>query len=296
YSLMARRIKAAVFHVHGTIDQNVKMDHFTSMWRALEAANVPRKALIGPWRHSEPVVDHWHLQALRWFEHWLQRNDTGMMREPAVTTISQRRVERTASAYAGKQATTLYASSGTLSARPRGGAASYRDVPGLPRQLLMGAEGARLLYDSAPMPTRTRIVGVPVVDLYATIDTNDTNFVAHLYDVAPGGKATYISRGYLDARHRQGLARGTDVASGKPLNYRIELLAQDYELAEGHVLRLLLASSDSCAWLVEDLAGLSCTSSGVVSDASAAGVTMHEGPGLTRLTLPVGRLAGRRLH
>ncbi|MGH2757984.1 MAG: CocE/NonD family hydrolase, partial [Actinomycetota bacterium] len=42
YSLMARRIKAAVFHVHGTIDQNVKMDHFTSMWRALEAANVPR--------------------------------------------------------------------------------------------------------------------------------------------------------------------------------------------------------------------------------------------------------------
>jgi X-Pro dipeptidyl-peptidase len=295
YSLMAGRIKAAVFHVHGTLDQNVKMDHFTSMWRALERAKVPRKGLIGPWRHLEPAVDHWHLQALRWFEHWLQRNDTGMMREPTVRTFSQRRTERFASApFAHSARRVLYASSGSLSSRPKTGEASYRDVPGLPRQLLMGAEGARLLYDSAPMSGRTRIAGVPTVGLYATIDRNDTNFVAHLYDVAPSGDTKYISRGYLDARHRQGLARGADVASGTPLHYRIELLAQDYELAKGHVLRLLLASSDSCVWLVDVQQGEACESSGIVSDSTAAGITVHEGRGRTRVSLPIGPLAGKR--
>jgi predicted acyl esterase len=142
------------------------------------------------------------------------------------------------------------------------------------------------------MPARTRIAGVPVVDLYATIDRSDTNFVAHLYDVAPSGDVRYISRGYLDARHRQGLARGADVASGTPLRYRIELLAQDYEMAKGHVLRLLLASSDSCVWLVDVQDAEMCESSGIVSDPTAAGITVHEGR--TRLTVPIGPLAGRR--
>jgi X-Pro dipeptidyl-peptidase len=292
YARLAKRIKAAVFHVHGTLDQNVKMDHFTSMWKALEEAHVPRKALIGPWKHSEPDVDYWHLTALRWFEHWLHGNDTGMMREPKVTMISSNHVVRTASSFPGPvKRSVLYASSGELTAHPSSGTASYTDVPGMQRQMMMNAEGARLMYDSAPVATTTRIVGVPVVDLHARIDKPDTNFAALLYDIAPDGTTTYVTRGYIDAKHRSGLSRGTNVQPGRALEYRIELLAQDYIVRPRHMLRLLLASTDSCQWQV-DAGPPGCESSGVVSDATVATVTVLEGRGLTRVILPIGGLGG----
>ncbi|MGH2739312.1 MAG: CocE/NonD family hydrolase [Actinomycetota bacterium] len=293
YSLMAKRITAAVFHTTGTLDQNVKMDHFTSMWRRLERENVPRKALIGPWGHSEPNVAYWRLTALRWYEHWLRGNDTGIMDEPTITTIDQMNTIRTSETLLprGTKDEVLFASGGTLPGSPTEGSVSYTDIPGLPRQLLMEAEGARLLYDSEPFESPTRLVGAPTVDLVASIDTTDTNFVAHLYDLAPNGTASYISRGYLDARHREGLRDGVDVEPGVPLHYRIELLAHDYILDEGHRLRLLIASSDSCQWQVEFNNSASCRSSGVVSDTTAATVTALEGPEGTSLRLHIAPLS-----
>jgi X-Pro dipeptidyl-peptidase len=294
-SLVAHRIKAAVFHVAGTRDQNVKMDHFAPMWRALERARVPRKAFIGPWGHSEPFVEgnalleYWRLVVLRWFEHWLHGNNTGMMREPTVMSIDQtRRVHHSATfPPRGTRRTTLFASSGDLTTRPRRGTAEYQDVPGLPRQLLMDADGARLRYDSAPMKARTRIVGEPIVDIVAKINTTDTNFVAFLYDVAPDGTPTYLTRGYLDARHRTSLVRGRDVTPGAVLRYRVPLIAHYYVLAKGHRLRLLIASSDSCHPTIFVADTPTCDSTGVVSDTTAAHVTVLEGPGRTSVTIPV---------
>jgi X-Pro dipeptidyl-peptidase len=298
-SVMVRRMRAAVLHVQGTRDENTKMDQFTSIWRALEKTRVPRKALIGPWGHQEPSVEgddlleFWRLIALRWFEHWLHGNDTGMMREPAVMSIDTARGVHESRHWPprGTRALKLFASGGALSGRARSGTAEYRDLPGLPRQLLMDAEGARLRYDSAPLKVPMRIVGEPVLNLVASIDTTDTNFVAHLYDVAPDGTASYISRGYLDARHRTSLVRGRDVAPGAVLRYRVPLFAHDYVLAKGHGLRLIIASSDSCPPTVIVTGTPTCQSSGVVSDTTAAHVTVLEGPGQTSLTVPIGPLS-----
>ncbi|MFN2525092.1 MAG: CocE/NonD family hydrolase C-terminal non-catalytic domain-containing protein [Actinomycetota bacterium] len=290
YPSMAGNIKAAVFHAHGTLDENVKMDHFGAMWDALEAHNVRRKALIGPWEHAEPDVPFWHLIAMRWFEHWLNDNDTGMMREPPITVIDQEDQTRSAETWPpARRKLVLEAGSEALARAVEDGSATYQDVPQLPRQLLRAATGARLLYTSEPVKEPLRVSGAPVFEVVAAINSSDANFVVHLYDVDEAGSAVYVTRGYLDAQHRAGLAEAENVAPGKDFRYRVPLHDRDYVFAAGHSIQILVASSDSCVWLIGGPLS-NCRSSGVVSDITAPAVTVKEGPGLTRLILPLADL------
>lgn len=285
YPSMAHNIKAAVFHAHGTLDDNVKMDHFAAIWKALEANNVPRKALIGPWGHAEPAVDFWYLHALRWYEHWLRGRDTGVMREPAVTMLDQEKIERRSATYpaAPGRVLELAAGGGKLGPRAAEATAIYRDIPHLLRNALMSATTARLLYASEPVRERVRISGTPIFELVAALDTGDTNFSVHLFHVPDGGIARRITRGYLDAQHRAGLDRAEPVTPGVFNRYRIEMHADEFVFEPGDRIQVMLSSSDSCPYLV----GVVCGDTGIVSDPTAATVTVREGTGLTRLLLPV---------
>lgn len=292
YSLMAKNIKAAVFHAHGWLDENVKLDHFDAIWEALERYDVPRKALIGPWTHAEPQVPMWHLTAVRWFEHWLHDNDTGMMNEPTVTYIDQSKMVRTADTWpATPKELVLSVGNGNLRERVEPGEASYQDVFMIQRSQLRSTESARLIYTGEPLKTPVRLSGTPTFTLAAAIDQQDTNFVVHLYDVDPNGNARYVSRGYLDARLRNGLSKPEPVPPGERQDYTIELHGRDYIFAKGNRIEVLISSSDSCHWGVAP----GCTSSGVISDTTAAVVTVYEGTGTSRLVLPLGPLKPARL-
>jgi X-Pro dipeptidyl-peptidase len=289
---MAAKIRAAVFHVHGTLDENVKDDHFAAMWRALERNHVTRKALIGPWMHGEPAVPWWHLTALRWYEHWLHGNDTGMMDEPTLTLIDQDGVRRTSTAYPPIDAKVmrLAAGSGVLGAAAPVANESYTDIPGLPRQAIRSTVGARLIYTSDALRTPVRLSGTPTFDIVASIDRTDTNFAVHLFDLADG-RPTYVTRGYLDARHRATLDWSEDVVPGRPERYSVELHAREYVFAAGHSIEVVLSSSDSCQWQVGVQGDpVSCKSSGIVSDPVPARVTVYEATGRTQLRLPIAPL------
>jgi X-Pro dipeptidyl-peptidase len=293
YASMTEKIRAAVFHVHGTHDENVKMDHFAAMWEGLERNDVPRKALIGPWDHQEPLVEDWYFTALRWYEHWLNDNDTGMMDEPVVTSIDQEDQVHTSERWPGPGASelVLHATKEGLQHEARPASATYQDVPGMYRGLLRQAEGARLIYTSAEVDKAFRLAGSPTFEVVASIDKSDTNFAVHLYDISPTGDVQYVTRGYLDARHRESLMRPRNVEPGQYHRYSIELHARDYVFEKGHRIQILLASSDSCTWAIGgDIGRAHCSSSGVVSDTTSAKVTIKEGVGLTRLKLPSARL------
>ena len=47
------------------------------------------------------------------------------------------------------------------------------------------------------------MTGKGALYIYAEIDTDDTNFIAKLYDVEPSGKRTLMTSGYLKASHRE---------------------------------------------------------------------------------------------
>ncbi len=55
--------------------------------RLLEKLSVPRKGLIGPWGHTypwaaQPLGLDWIAEEVRWWDHWLNGADTGIMNEP----------------------------------------------------------------------------------------------------------------------------------------------------------------------------------------------------------------------
>lgn len=291
FPAMAGSIDAAVLHAVGSKPgDNIR--GFGQMWSALEKHEVPRKGLIGPWGHNFPAVPGWLYTELRWDEHWVRGNDTGMMNEPSLTLIDQAGVLRTAETFpSSATAMRLLAGGGQLDEDVPQGTATYVDVPQLPHGLMRHAQGARLIYRSAPFGDPTRISGAGALEVVASIDTTDTNFAAYVYDVDENDIATPITWGYLDARHRISLEHpGTDVVPNAVERYKVELSATEYTVARGHRLELILSSSDDC--LSSGLGFFSVDPEcqwhlGLVSDTTKATVMVHEGPGMTQLLLPV---------
>lgn len=290
----------AVFHVHGTQDENVKMDHFTQIWDALEDEGVERKALLGPWGHTEPSVDWWNLTALRWFEHHLKGIDTGMMDEPTLTLIDQEGAERHAETFPPQDGRvesletggTDALNEGTLSSEAAEGQATYVDNPALHRLALRDAAPHRVVYTSAPLEDPLRVSGTPVAEIAASIAEPDAHLVAYLYEVPEDGEATYVTRGYLDANYRAGVdAEPQPVPAGEPVTYAVDMHAREWVFGEGDRVQLLVSSSDRCPWMLggsEDLP--KCHWSGIVPNDHVTEVTIHEG-GQTQLHLPTAPLA-----
>jgi uncharacterized protein len=60
-----------------------------------------------------------------------------------------------------------------------------------------------LTYTSTPLPQQLELTGQPVVTLRVASTATDGNFFVYLEDVAPDGKATYVTEGELRALHRK---------------------------------------------------------------------------------------------
>lgn len=289
--LHAHKIKAAVLYAVGGVADN--RDGFGRMWSAMEAAGVPRKGYVGPWPHDFPTMPYWALHELRWFEHWLQGNDTGVMDEPVLTAFDQAGRARTASVLQGAE-TTLYLDGETLSPMPGAvSAASYVNVPGLTREAVRSLSGSRLVATTAPAPEGgMRIAGRPRLVLHAAVSGTDADFAALLHEVTPGGERRFVSRTYLDARHRGGLDEPpVPVVPGVTERYELELDVAEHTIGAGSRLELLIASSDDC--LAEAATGdfvppdRCANRNALVSDGSAVEVTVAQGPDATRLILPL---------
>jgi X-Pro dipeptidyl-peptidase len=204
YNRDADRIRASVFVVHGLNDENVRPDHFSKWWYGLAENHVPRKLWLSQEGHVDPFdfrrgawVDEIH----KWFDHWLQGVDNGIMREPRVDIERAADVWETATDWPvpGSRATDVWlAPSGTLSVRPTKPSApalSFQDDPLQRETTMIGNESViqpnRLAYVSAPLTAPLRISGTPRIDLRASVNAADTNFGAILVDY---GSAARVQR------------------------------------------------------------------------------------------------------
>lgn len=90
--------------------------------------------------------------------------------------------------------------------------------------------GSGLWTFSQPLERAVHLAGAPSVELDLTTSDPDANLVANVYDIAPDGQATMISRGaYLVP------------VSGA---HAFELYAQDWRIDAGHRLGVLLSDSN----------------------------------------------------
>ncbi|MGR6319455.1 Xaa-Pro dipeptidyl-peptidase [Micromonospora soli] len=198
----ADRVRASVFVVHGINDDNVRPDHFSKWWAALGEQGVPRKLWLTGTGHVDPFdfrraawVDTLH----RWFDHWLQGIDNGIMREPAVDLERAPDVWETASRWPlpDTQPTQVFlgapaaGNAGGLSLRsgPGNASATFQDTPTMtatnairhPSDPLANTEN-RLVFLSAALTAPLHISGTPVVRINATVDGTDTSFAGLLVD------------------------------------------------------------------------------------------------------------------
>ena len=269
-------IQIPVFMVGGWRD-----GYTNSIPRMMTNLTVPCKALIGPWGHElphlatiQPRVDFLTIM-LRWWDHWLKGNDTGLMEEPTLTyymqdyhppgPVSEIMGEwRTLENWPEPAEETVFwlGAAGSLLSRQPETVAS--DMELLPGSLKMGigewkwcmydpeslpldqraAEAYSLVYSSAPLPEAIELLGQPTLNLTLSSSEPVAQLFVRLCDVAPDGRSTHVSWGALNLTHRDSHNNPTPMEAERPYLVEVELSAVAWRFQPGHRLRLIINNHD----------------------------------------------------
>ena len=281
-----------VYAVSGWAD-----NYSESVPRLLAGLDVPRRGLIGPWAHSypydvtvEPAIG-WLQEVLRWLDHWLKGQDTGIMDEPMLRAWMQESVPPSTCyrhrpgrwvgeaiwpspridvrRHALNADGSLGGGTGPSTTRSicsplwvglgSGEVGRYGDEadwPGDQRE----DDGGSLVFVSAPLTERVEILGAPVVHLRITSDKPQALVAVRLNDVAPDGRSTRVTLGLLNLTHRDSHEHATALEPGRIYDVRIELDDIAHAFPPGHRIAVSLSSTYfPIAWPSPELATLTIT-------------------------------------
>ena len=249
------KIKIPGFHIGGWYD-----GYRNSLIRQLEHVDAPVKAMIGPWDHyfphnawPEPQVE-WRREAVRWFDHFLKGDDTGILDEPkfAVYVRNYYPPDPSTQSIPGRwrfedgwpieriQHQNWFAqddgSLATEAAEEATHTLDYKPSAGLegggptmwwgsitPDQQPM--DDHSLVYDSEPLAESIEILGRPVARFNVSADATRANWVVRISDVAPDGQVTQVAGAAFNGTHRNSAREPEDVVPGEvfPLEIRLHL-------------------------------------------------------------------------
>jgi putative CocE/NonD family hydrolase len=254
--------------------------YFNAVPRLMEGLTGPRKGLIGPWTHAYPFLGepgpaiHYLHEAIRWWRHWLDCADTGIMDEPAYTVLIKdphrpalfyadhpgRWIQEAAWPSPNVSDKLLFLNAGTLDesaatqsgtmvlcspvtagrdcGRYGGYGGTVPDMAGDQRR----EDGLGLRFDSAPLSEDLDLLGAPVVSLALRADTPQATIVARLCEVWPDGMSTLVTWGALNLSHRMGHAEPEALVPGAPVTARLSLNHCGRRIGRGNRLRLVLSN------------------------------------------------------
>ena len=241
----------------------------------------PKKVLIGPWLHVQPHVgrpgpriDHWR-EMTRFYDYWLKGIDNGIMDEPPVAIYVQEydrpdanrpftsgfwRSEDTWPPARGREETMLLAPEGLqadgadlpaavteLEYHPAVGTAFGMFSAGAPHVLPADQrveEAYSAVYTGPALTEPLEILGRPRLVLWAESEAEAITFAARLCDVAPDGRSALVTKGILNATHRDSHSDPAPLVPGEVYELSIELDATSWRFAPGHRLRLSISNAD----------------------------------------------------
>ena len=257
-----------------------------------QLARENQKLLVGPWAHLLPYnkptsgdtgdIDfgdagriELHDYLLRWFDHWLKDQDTGIMDESPVRLFLMgenrwrdedewplARTEYTRFYFHSDGRANTRHGSGSLSLAPPGDEPPdsfvYDPADPVPTRrgntliIPYGVTDQRdveeradvLVYTSDPLERDLEITGPISVQLHASSDVTDTDFTAKLVDVRPDGYAQNLQDGMVRARFRDSASEPSPIVPGRIYAYAIDLWATSHLVRSGHRLRIEISSSN----------------------------------------------------
>ncbi len=143
---------------------------------------------------------------------------------------------------------------GTLAHSATASQASYTDLGTSTEETAMrdlDGEATWLAYMSAPLTSPVRIAGTPRLNLRLSTSADHGHVTPTLVDLAPDGSAQPISRGFLNLRYREGLAREVPMPPGEPVTASVRFSPQDHTVVPGHRIALVVAGSNA-VWALPD--------------------------------------------
>ncbi len=254
-----KNIEASVLMVHGLNDWNVKTKQAAQWYTALRKHDVEHKIWWHRSGHRDPIGlrrQEWLRTLNRWFTHYLFGVDNGVEQEPRAT-IQREDGSWTQEPEWPAPGAHEVALRPTPGGDRRGGLAlipgragdvveMLRDDAGKLASDLAAAPSSahRLAYFTDPARQPVRISGTVRAELALTFGRPAANVTAMLVDMAPDGSVTPVTRGWAAPQNRHSISRTSPVKPGKEYRIEVAMMPNDYVLAEGHRLGLVVLSSD----------------------------------------------------
>lgn len=224
-----------------------------------EKIKSPTRLFLWPPGHVERPHHEFHDELVRWFDYHLKGIDTGIMDEPPIKMFvlgaNRWRYEKEWP-LARTQWMEMYLHPyGRLV--PQAPTSDFEPDAFTQAPPSVTAKINTVEYSTPPFPQDTEITGPVALNLYAAIDSSDTNFMVDLFDVDPVGQHTPLSRGFLKASHRKvdtkkskpyrphhPHTKSEPVEPGKVYEYAIELMPISVVMKPGHSLKLAIRNQD----------------------------------------------------
>jgi len=265
------RMQLPAFLIGGLLD-----GYRDSIPRMLENVKVPLIARMGPWNHAwpdngEPAPNYeWRAEAIRWWNHWLKDEDTGILQEPRFAVfvrgsqMPDKKLPKSVGDWAfmdwpnKKVGTSNWypQSGGRLS--PKNASSLISEVKhvndplsgvelgfwwGEPTGDVRKADEGALVFDSEPLTEDKILLGLPIVFLHASVNKDAAHFIARVEDVFPDGTVAFVTGGALNGLNRVSAENPSPLKPGEWMNLKIPLRVTTWTLKKGHRLRVAITNN-----------------------------------------------------
>jgi len=238
--------------------------HLPGAFGAYREINAPKKLMITipesgvgfnrPWHENHDII-------LRWYDHWLKGIDTDIMDEPPIRIlvqgINQWRYENEWPLARTKWTKFYLRGNGLLTeAAPGTGEKpdSFTNMPWLkPRE-----EVPPIKYTTTSLTEDVEVTGPSALYLYASLDTEDTDWMVEIRDVDTSGTEKLVSMGWLKASHREiddskslpyqpfhPHTGSIPIKPGEIYEYAIEIRETSMVFKAGHKIQLVIKGQDA---------------------------------------------------
>jgi X-Pro dipeptidyl-peptidase len=266
---------APMLYAHGFLDENTPTSLVPEFYNAYPGV---KRMWLQQHGHGVPrSFEAYHEHVHRWLDHFMLGLDNGALDMPPVVLQDNRGKYHWTTEWPTRAESRwrLHLAPGVLAntTAPPEGQETWREDLRAWEEVAQPvlSDGTYLRFETEPFPNALHLSGVPTLHLVASSDRTDTQLAATLWEVKADGTGALVTRGYMDARHRESLEKGQDLVPGEAYAFHFPMHARDWHVEEGSRLVLYVQSTDKY----------------VVPDGNGARNTLHYGPEGSWLEVPL---------
>ncbi|CAL9661474.1 CocE/NonD family hydrolase [Streptomyces sp. enrichment culture] len=312
----AEQVKVPLLHIGSWLDHfpaNTVRQYCLTRDHADPAVRDAQRLVMGPWGHGGftrdefgsvfpgSAVDYAGMN-IEWLDRWLRGDSLTRWDHPVVLYVmgaDRWRTERSWPVPGAAARTLALTADGALrQGDPSPGTWSFTYDPADPyrggRLQDVGAvdltalhEGDNLLrFETPALDADLEITGVPEAVLHLSTTATDADWHVELHAVGPDGTAMFVNEGAARARYRRSRTAPEPVEPGAVEEYVVGLRPMSVVIPAGGRLRMVLTAGKYPAF-ERNPQSFTDPGTALESDLQKADHTLHSGPGLSRLVLPV---------